>query len=184
MRHVVARTPFLGALLALSLAGCQTTPPLPGETRHTLAEGYEGRRPADVAVLAATGEIPADMGRALRDGLRALLLERRYAPVRAEAVDRDVRAFRPGGENAVMEVRVTRWDASRLGADGTVLVSAELRLYGAGSAEPLYRASLRDVVVAAGRVPTSMEERPPAAAAAAAELAGILLAGLPAKGDG
>ena len=185
------RTPLAAALLAslallpaALLAGCVTRHPVPPVTDYLLAEGFGARRPADVAVLPVEGNLPPETAEALREALRRGLLERRFAPVRSKEVGARPGEFRPGGANAVMTVSVETWGDADLYGAGTVKFSGEVRLFLAGSPEPVYRATLRDVVVSARMTAHSMEDRPRTVARAAEETVVLLLARLPVKGDG
>lgn len=177
------RTPALAAL-ALLAAACAAPRAPQAFTDFRLADGFAARRPADVAILPVGGALPADAAEALREALRARLLALRYAPVRFQEVAARPGDFRPGGPNAVIEVSVSRWDDAALYGTGTLRLSAEAILTGAGSAEPLYRGTLRDVAVDARVEAHAMEDRPESLRRAAEEAAGLLLSGLPAKGDG
>lgn len=172
----------LGA--ATAAAGCAGTLKNPGMVDYQVAAGFDARRPADVGVLPVAGDLAAGTALALREAIRARLRELRYAPVRLKAVDEDIASFRPGGPNAVLDVKVTRWDDAALFGDGTLRASVEVRLFGAGSTEILYRGTLDDVPVRASFVARSMEDRPATVDQACAELAGRLLEKLPVKGDG
>ena len=171
-------------LAALAAAGCAGTLQYPGNAEYVLAKGYDARRPADVAVLPVAGDLPADAAEALREALRRKLLEMRYATVRLREVDAAPDKFRPGGENAVLEISVKQWDDAALYGNGGVRFTAEARLFGPGSLEVLYRGTVTDRPVRASDVATSMEDRPTTLAQAAAEAAGEVLGGLPVKGDG
>ncbi len=173
---------------ALAASGCAGTLRYTGTADYQVAAGYDARRPPDVAVLPIAGPVAGDFPpttvEALREALRDRLKELRYAPVKLAAVDARPAEFRPGGGNAVMEVRVTKWDDSGLFGDGTIRVTAEVRLFAAGSTEVLYRGTIKDVPVQASFVARNMEDRPTTLGQACAEAAGKLLGGLPAKGDG
>jgi hypothetical protein len=181
MQATMKRLPLL--LVLAAAAGCAGTLDYPGSSQYKVADGFAGRRPADVAVLVPAGDLPDGVADALREALQSRLLELRYAPVRSKAMDLAPADFRPGGPNAVLEVVVTKWDDGAMWGDGTLRASAEARLYGAGSKDVLYRAALQDVRVQASFVAHSMEDRPTTVGQAAGELAGVLLARLPAKGD-
>ncbi len=177
------KLPLLVALSAAA-AGCAGTLQYPGSSEYRTAQGYDARRPADVAVLPASGDLPGGTGEAIREALRARLRGLRYAPVRGRTVDESPAEFRPGGANAVLEVVIRKWDEGSLWGDGTVRASAEVRLYGPGSTEVLYRAILEDVPVRASFVAREMDDRPRTVVQVAAELAERLLERLPVKGDG
>ncbi len=169
---------------AIAASGCAGTLHYTGTADYQVAPGFDAHRPADVAVLPVAGDLPPATVEALREALRARLLELRYAPVRLKEVDAVPADFRPGGANAVMEIRVTKWDDSGLFGDGTIRVSAEVRLFAGGSTEVLYKGTIRDVPVQASFVARNMDDRPTTLAQACAEAAGRLLANLPEKGDG
>ncbi len=171
-------------LAALAAAACGTPRAPQPLTQYRLAEAFDARRPADVAVLPVVGTLPPGTAEVLREAVRRRLLGLRYAPVRFQEVAARPAEFRPGGANAVLEVSVSRWDDAALYGTGSLGFSGEVRLYGAGSAEPLYRATLRDVTVDARTEAHAMEDRPDSLRRAAEEAAGMLLSGLPAKGDG
>ncbi|SRR5258706_2979515 len=174
-----------GALsAALAAQGCAGNLKYNGTTDYVVATGFAARRPADVAVLPVAGTLSPTAVESLREALRARLRELHYAPVRLKVVDAQPADFKPGGANAVMEVRVTKWDDAGLFGDGTIRVSAEVRLFSAGSTEVLYRGTIKDVPVQASFVAATMEDRPTTLAQACAEAAGRLLESLPAKGDG
>ena len=181
MRLVAAAAVLAAPLL---VAGCSGTLRYPGTESFTLAKGYEGKRPVDVCVLAVSGDLSAEGGAALREGLRARLLELKYAPVRLDEVDRKPGEYRPGGKNAVLEINVTKWDDASLYGDGTLRVSGEVRLFGAGSLDVLYHGKLEDVPVQASFVARTTESRPTTLNQAAAEAALRFLHELPVKGDG
>jgi hypothetical protein len=92
--------------------------------------------------------------------------------------------FKPGGANAVLEVRITKWDDGGLFGDGSVLFSADVRLVGAGSTEILFQGTLDKITVRASSVAKTMEERPTTVTQACSEAASRLLEKLPVKGDG
>jgi hypothetical protein len=170
--------------LALATAGCTGTLSYPGSADFQVIPGYDSRRPAEVAVLPAVGNLGPEANTALREALRARLLELRYAPVRLKEVDSHMADYRPGGKNAVLEVRITKWDDGGLFGDGSVLFSGEIRLVGAGSTEVLFTGKLDKIAVRASDVARSMDERPHTLAQVCAEAAARLLEGLPVKGDG
>jgi hypothetical protein len=178
--------------LALSLtlavagaaSGCTGTLTYPGSVEYRVAPGYDARRPADVAVLPVVGSLPEETATLLREALGRRLLELRYAPVRLKEVDAHVADYKPGGKNAVLEIRVTAWDDAGLFGDGTLRFSAEVRLFAAGSPEVLYAGRVENVSVQSSLVATSMDDRPTTVRQACDEAAGRLLEKLPVKGDG
>ena len=180
------RSLALSAVLAAAAAaaGCAGTLQYPGSTDYEVAAGFDARRPPDVAVLPVAGTLPPATVEALREGLRARLLELRYAPLKLREVDLKPADFRPGGPNAVLEIRITKWEDGGLFGDGTVRFSGEVRLFAAGSTEVLFRGTVKDVPVRASFVARSMEDRPQTLSQACKEAADRLLGGLPAKGDG
>jgi len=169
---------------AALLAGCATPAPDPGREEYRLADDYDARRPADVAVPSIAGSIPLGPSRALRAALREELLKRRYAPVRNQEVDRRPEEYAPGSANSVLQVRVTLWDEGRVNADGSVRVTAEARLFVPGGLEVLYIARLSEVVVVGPATAAATGNRERTLARAAAHLATRLLERLPPKGDG
>ena len=172
------------ALAAAGAAGCAGTLRYPGTSNYEVSMDFDGRRPADVAVLPIAGEVDPEHAAALREALRERPLELRYAPVQVREVDASVNDFRPGGANAVLEVNVTGWDSSGLYGDGTLKATAQVRLFAAGSTDVLYRGEMKDVAVKAADVAHRLEDRPTTIFQAASEVAAKLLDKLPAKGDG
>ena len=172
----------LALAAALLLAACGTLE-YPGTTEYSLDPVYGKRRPAEVSVLPVAGSLSDEASRALREGLRSRLLDLHYAPVRLDAIDRNPAEYMPGGLRAVMEVIVDRWDDSGLFGDGTVRVTGEVRLFGSGSRDVLFRGKLVDVPVKASFVARTSDERSRTVAQAAEEAAGRFLERLPAKGD-
>jgi hypothetical protein len=173
-------------LVAAGLAaGCAGNMTYPGSVDHVVAQGYDARRPADVSVLPVAGTLlPPETAALLREGLRARLRDLKYAPVRLDAVDRAPAEFRPGGANAVLEIKVDVWEDGALYGDGSLRFSAEVRLFGAGSLDVLFRATVKGVTVRASQVARSMDERPMTLEQACAEAASVLLENLPVKSDG
>jgi hypothetical protein len=178
----------LALTLALAAAGaacgCTSTLTYPGNSEFQIAPGYDAKRPAEVAVVPIVGDLEPETAVRLREGLRARLLELRYAPVRLKEVDAHAADYRPGGANAVLEVRVTKWDDGGLFGDGSVLFSAEVRLVAAGSTEILFHGTVDKITVRASDVAKSMEDRPTTVSQACAEAAWKILEKLPVKGDG
>jgi hypothetical protein len=172
------------AALAVAAAGCESTLTYPGTADYQVAPGFESRRPDDMAVLPVVGEIELATAQSLREALRKRLHDLRYAAVKLREVDSRLDEFRPGLGNSVMEVIVTKWDEATLYGDGTLRVSAEVRVYRAGSTEVLYRAVVSNMVVRASFVARTMEDRPMTVSQVCAEAAGRLLEKLPPKGDG
>ncbi len=177
--HVLSLALLLG--VGAPLAGCASAAPVAPEQDYRIADGFASRRPADVAVIAVAGGASAEVGALVREASRAALLSRDYAPVRSAEVDRDPGAFRPGGPNAILEIRVLAWDEAALFAAGTVRADAEARLTGPGSADVLYVVRLGAYQARATSRPVVTEEVPLARRQAAADLARKLLERLPAK---
>jgi uncharacterized protein YbjQ (UPF0145 family) len=173
-------------LVAAGLAaGCAGRMTYPGSVDHVVAPGFDARRPADVSVLpVAGGALDGDTAAVLREALRGRLRELKYAPVRLDAIDRAPAEFRPGGANAVLEIKVDAWDADALYGDGSLRFTAEVRLFGPGSLDVLYRGTVKGVTVRASQVARSMDDRPMTLEQACAEAASVLLEGLPVKSDG
>ncbi len=178
----------LALILALAAAGaasgCTGTLTYPGNYEYQVAKGFDARRPAEVAVLPVSGSLDPATAVHLREGLRARLLELRYAPVRLKEIDSRIADYGPGGPHAVLEVRVTEWEDGGLFGDGSLRFSAEVRLFAAGSTEVLFRGAVEQVTVRASAVAKSIEDRPTTVAQACAEAAFQLLEKLPVKGDG
>jgi hypothetical protein len=176
------KRPFL-LPAALLLAGCAGTLEYPGTTDFTVDPAFAKRRPAEVSVLPAAGNLSEDAAAALREAVRARLLDLHYAPVRLKEIDRAPQDYKPGGAHPVLEILVEKWDDAGLFGDGTVRVTGEVRLFGAASRDVLYRGRLSDVPVQASFVARTMEERGRTLEQAATEAAERFLEKLPLKGD-
>jgi hypothetical protein len=181
---VFRRSALIFPLALAALSGCVAPATVSPVRDYRLVDEWDSRRPLDVAVLAPTGDAPRGAMEAVREAARLFLLDRRYAPVREKEIDRDPGLFRPGGPNAVLEIRILKWNESRMLADGSVLVDAEVRLYGVGSLDILYMATLHNESVRSRKTPIDSEGFGSTREEAARELAESLLARLPMKADG
>ena len=119
----------LRALLSLLfLAGACVAPMKPDEANRTEflpASGLDQFQPADIAVAQVRvqtldgGSAPTEL---LRGDLYQGLISRLYTPLTLDWVDGG------GASDATLQVRILKWDRSRLAYDGTVLARAEARL--------------------------------------------------------
>ena len=149
--------PILVALSTGTLAGsflgaCQPLPPAPRGLDVTVlpSEGLEDRQPNDVAIppieLQDPGIKAPDL--ALRIAFQRALVQRHYAPLSLESVDRRVvdASYQPGNlrEDAVLQVLVHRWDASHWDSSRDIFADVEVRLVDATrpDGEPLWAGRL------------------------------------------
>lgn len=119
----------------LLLAACTSIPRRPGGTIETVPSGkLEMKSPIDVAVAPienASGVkgIPLAM---LRESFHKGLVKRRYSPLGLEYTDRKVvdAAYKPGSlqEEAVLQIKIERWDTSLWASHDALTIKAEARL--------------------------------------------------------
>ncbi len=187
-------------LLLLVAAACQTPA---GGVFSSLETSSEllSTNPADIAVLPVEDATADGSARVVTDALREeiarALVQRYYAPLAPAMVD-DVLAGELAapaavsvldaswlesvggrfGEDAVLAVRITRWDASSLMATGVVRFAAELTMKAPAQPEALWSGGVHGEVKAGGSGPAP-RDRTGRLRAAATEVAGELIRRLP-----
>jgi hypothetical protein len=139
-------------LSVLVLAACQTVVPLTATPSFITSPGLLSRNPADIAVLPVEDGTPAGDARLLleymRQSLEHHLPERRYSPIASRVVDAKLKDLRPergettltpvflkrvagrATEDALLAVRVGRWDESRLMSEKRVEFEFQATLVG------------------------------------------------------
>lgn len=187
---------------ALGAASCQTPAPPVRRSLQTSPELLT-KSPADIAVLPVVdasrgGRLTRELREALREDIAvALARERFYSPLNVEYVDRmmaeqAVSVDDPAivdaawlakvagkfGEDAVLGVRVTRWDDSKLMADARVRFALEITMVDAATGKVLLSGQLEGEVKAGGEGPAPLG-RIARARAAVRELARVLARELP-----
>lgn len=132
----------LAALTLLTLAACTTQGSRArgfDATRALPAGGLGNRHPADIAVAPVLdqteGGAPRDL---LRQALCEALVDRLYTPLDLDYVDGAWSESAFLGEvppDALLQITITRWDTTRLYSTGTLVASADVRLFEGGRAE-------------------------------------------------
>jgi hypothetical protein len=130
-------------VLAGLLAACSATPPPRGATQENLAaRRLSAVQPVEVVVMPIESRVEgANVPvQDLRDEFQRGLVQRRYSPLALEFVDQHRTAeatYNPGtlGEQAVLRVVITGWDASRWRSFATLVIDADVHLLDAASPE-------------------------------------------------
>jgi hypothetical protein len=161
---------FIVAALAL-LAACQSAPPLQTQASFTTNPTLAIRKPADIAVLAVEDGTPGRAAERHLEYMRRLLVEqlpvRRYSPLAPTAVDASLGSATPASgetvlspsflkrvagkatEDAILVVRVDRWDERQLVIDKTCAFQLQAALV-ANDGEILWNGTLAGVAKAGG----------------------------------
>jgi hypothetical protein len=168
---MVMRSTAAFALCLFALAGCQTPVPLTATPSFTTSPALAARNPAEVAVLSPEDATETkDAGRLLeymREVMEKRLVDRCYTPLRTQVVDASLGGARPGRgetvltpaylkriagrarEEALLAVRIDRWDERSLLADKMVSFEFQAALIG-NDGEALWHGSLSGQVNATG----------------------------------
>jgi len=168
---MVMRSTAAFALCLLALAACQTPVPLTATPAFTTSPALAARNPAEIAVLSPEDATETkDATRLLeymREVMEQQLVDRCYTPLRTQVVDAALGGARPGRgetvltpaylkriagratEEALLAVRVDRWDEGSLLADKTVSFQFQAALIG-NDGESLWHGSLSGTVKAGG----------------------------------
>lgn len=153
------------------LAACQTPVPLTATPSFTTFPALAARNPSDIAVLPVEdGSEAKDASRLLefmRQVLRERLPDRHYAPLATAVVDAALHDVHPGAgetlltpaflkrvagratEDAMLAVRVDRWDESRLLSEKHVAFQLQAALVG-NDGEQMWSGTLSGDVKAGG----------------------------------
>lgn len=192
--------PILLAGLTALLSGCQSEPPVRMAASLRVAPELLTLRPADIAILPIEdGTLTRSFG-PLEGRMRAALVkqlaERLYSPLDPSHVDRRLRdtgrlatgspvdgtwlgSVRGSfGEDAVLGVRITQWDVSKIMDTRRVQFSAELLMLGSQTGATLWSGRVEGSVKAGGDGPAPLgrEQR---IESAADVVAGAIAPGLP-----
>jgi hypothetical protein len=171
---MVMRSTAAFALCLLALAGCQTAVPLTATPAFTTSPALAARNPAEIAVLSPEDASETkDAGRLLeymREVMERRLVDRCYTPLRTQVVDAALGGARPGRgetvltpaylkriagratEEALLAVRIDRWDERSLLADKMISFEFQAALIG-NDGESLWHGSLSGQVKAGGYGP-------------------------------
>jgi hypothetical protein len=120
---------------SLLLSACYTVKQPPGATVQTVSTGkLEKKNPIDV-VLAPIENASSNENaplEELRDAFQRELVKRRYSPLSRESVDKALvdAAYKNGSlqEEAVLRVKIERWDSSLWESHTALLVKAEVHM--------------------------------------------------------
>lgn len=137
------RALLCSVLAGLAASACSTPPPPRGATQENLAARRLGSvQPVEVVVMPVENrtESAALPLNDLRDQFQRGLVQRRYSPLSLEFVDQhrtSEATYRPGalGEQAVLRVVITGWDASRWRSHALLVIDADVHLLDAASPE-------------------------------------------------
>lgn len=187
----------LASLTLLGLVACSV--PVPIQERIHRDPGLLETNANDIAVLkvedATEGSLAGSVVEHMRAELEKALIDRYYTPLRSIHVDAHIRdAVAPGGsiieaaflkavakkadEDAILAVRIKRWDESTLLSDNRVSFDAQIVLFGSEAGKVLWSLDIWGQVVAGGgKAPPQDPAR--RAAAAAAEFASQVIRRLP-----
>lgn len=175
---MLALRPILLAVLSVLLAGCQSEPPVRMVASLRVAPELMTLRPADVAILPIEDGTLARSFGPLEGRLRAALVkqlaERLYSPLAPDHVDRRLRdtgRFATGSpldaawlggvrstfdEDAVLGVRVTQWDVSKIMDTRRVQFSAEILMLSSATGVTLWSGRVEGSVKAGGDGPAPL----------------------------
>jgi hypothetical protein len=163
----------LVVLLAVLAPGCVPLPPAAVNSSLQASEALAELNPSNVAVVPVEDATRVGTARevleAFRQEVYAALVQRRYTPLSSRVVDPVVREHgaavanasmtRPEilgrvaghlNEDALLAVRITQWDESRVMANGRVRFAVEATMISASSKAVLWSGTL-DGEVKAGR---------------------------------
>lgn len=190
---------------ALSLAtlafGCVPLPPAAVNSSLQASDGLRTTNPSNVAVVpvedATRGGNAREVLETVRQEIYAALVQRRYAPLSSKVVDPMVREHgaavanasmtRPEvlarvaghlNEDAVLAVRITAWDESRVMASARVRFAVEATMISAAKKDLLWGGSL-DGEVKAGREAAAPRYRDERVIDCAKQIARALISQLP-----
>lgn len=146
-RSTLSSASFLSLALAASVftfASCGSTPPVRGigvESHATV--DLSTKSPLEIAVVPVVNEAGKDVPTSmLRSSFQHALVQRRYSPLSNEFVDKHVvdAGYNPGAsdEQAVLEIKVLRWDASQLETRHMVSARVEVRMIDAAGGSDLW----------------------------------------------
>ena len=167
------------AIFPLALLGaCQLAPPLEATASFETSPALRQRNPSDIAILPVEDGTPGESARPYLEFMRGVLArrlpDRSYAPLSTRAVEAALRQTRPApGETilarpflvraarqaaaeAMLALRVDRWDEGRLLAEKRISFEFQVALV-ANDGELLWGGSLSGRVKAGGSGPAPLD---------------------------
>jgi hypothetical protein len=162
----------LGLAALLLLVGCQAPPPVVVNSTFVATPEFATRSPKDVAVLPVEDGTKDGAAQRhlvfLRQEVMRLLVDRRFAPLRAEVVDAGLQGVARGAagesllvpatlqrlaghssEDAVFALRIDRWDESLLVSERKVWFQFQAALVGSDGVQ-LWSGTIQGEVKAGG----------------------------------
>ena len=198
-RAAASRAPLL--LIATALAGCQMPAPRV-ESNLQAAPEILAANPSDIAILPIEDATPDQTARprlgVVRGALAKALIQRRYAPLQPSAVDAAIQArdaaagsildpawiesvAGKAAEDALLLVRINRWDESSLMSTARVRFDADVKLVFAKDRSILWSGNIRGEAKAGGADGPAPFDRQGRARGAAEQFASELIRRLPAR---
>jgi hypothetical protein len=199
------RNLLLSSLLGLALTACQTEAPIRMASSLRVTPELLAEKPADIAILPIEDGTVAKTFGSLEGRLRAALVkqlaQRTYSPLDPLHIDRRLRdtgRLATGSptaptwidglrgtfeEDAILGLRITGWDVSRIMETRRVDFAAELLMVSSKTGAPLWTGRVEGSVKAGGTGPAPLgrEQRVESAADVVAE---ALAAELPRRAGG
>ncbi len=167
---------ILGILLAFALTACQMAPPVVLDSDLKVTAALAELRPIDVAVLpvedSSFDKSITPYLATMRKHISAALVVQRYSPLAIDAVDRGLadasgssvdQAFLNSvagrfEEDAVLGIRVTRWDARKIMQNARIEFSAEVFMIATKDQQPLWSGMVSGSIKAGGDGPSPIGE--------------------------
>ena len=188
-------------LLALAASACVPLPPAAVNSSLQASEALHSANPSNIAVVpvedATAGGNAREVLETVRQEICAALVRRRYAPLSSRVVDPVVREQASGvanasftrpevlariaghlNEDAVLAVRITQWDESRIMANARVRFAAEATMLSATTKAVLWGGTL-DGEVKAGQTAAAPRYRDERVLDVARQIARALISQLP-----
>jgi hypothetical protein len=159
----------VASLTLLGLAACSVSAPI--QERIHRDPGLLDSKTTDIAVLkiedATAGNLAGPVVESMRAAIEKALIDRYYTPLRSIHVDAHIRdAVAPGGsiveatflksiakkaeEDAILAVRIKRWDQGTLLLNNRVAFDAQVVLFGSKAGKVLWSLDIWGEVVAGG----------------------------------
>ncbi|MEZ5964767.1 MAG: hypothetical protein R3F56_13050 [Planctomycetota bacterium] len=191
----------LAMLLGLSVSACVPLPPAAVNSSLQPTEALQDVKPSNVAVVpvedATAGGNAREVLETIRQEICAALVQRRYAPLSSRVVDPIVREQTAGvanasmtrpdvlarvaghlNEDAVLAIRITMWDESRIMASARVRFAAEATMLSSTKKTVLWGGTL-DGEIKAGQTAAAPRYRDERVLDVAKQIARALISQLP-----
>lgn len=191
----------LAVFLALVVPACVPLPPAAVNSSLQPSEALRSANPANVAVVpvedATTSGNAHEVLETMRQEICAALIQRRYAPLSSRVVDPVVREHTVGlanasltrpevlarvtgflNEDAVLAVRITTWDESRIMSTARVRFAAEATMLSTAQKSVLWGGTL-DGEIKAGQASAAPRYRDERVLDVARQIARALISQLP-----